>query len=226
MRELSKNKIFCINLSFPNPNEKSFTNINFKSNNINQLFYICPVLATNNLGLSSSYFLDDVGIYKITNNTLLNSINQLRSQMSNRWDDQLLRKVILKAQRVYCNQSKIFHDIEMINVNKLNYLDMEHWLFQISSDVDPYHQLLLQTAELDSDSENKPLSVNIDKTFEDKLLIYTDSSALSAGFVLVQVDENLHFHPIMAESSFCEIRKAYLNSVQRGIKLTFGITKM
>ena len=134
------------------------------------MFYICPVLATNNLGLSSSYFLDDVGIYKITNNTLLNSINQLRSQMSNRWDDQLLREVILEAQSVYCNQSKIFHDIEMINVNKLKYLNLERWVFQFSTDFVPNHQLLLQTAELDSDSENKPLSVNIDKTFEDHKL--------------------------------------------------------
>ena len=77
---------------------------------------------------------------------------------------------------------------------------MERWVFQFSTDFVPNHQLLLQTAELDSDSENKPLSVNIDKTFGDKLLIYTDNSALSAGFVLVKVDENLHFHPIMAES--------------------------
>ena len=108
------------------------------------MFYICPVLTTNNLGLSSSYFLDDVGIYKITNNTLLNSINQLRSQMSNRWDNQLLRRVILQAQDVYCNQSKIYHDIEMININKLNYLDIEHCLFQIFSDFVPNHQLLSQ----------------------------------------------------------------------------------
>ena len=34
----------------------------------------------------------------------------------------------------------------------------------------------------------------------DKLLIYTDSSVLSAGFVIVIVDENMHFHPVMCES--------------------------
>ena len=39
--ELSKNKIFVINLSFTNPN-KSFTNINFKKNYINKLFLYAP----------------------------------------------------------------------------------------------------------------------------------------------------------------------------------------
>ena len=43
-------------------------------------------------------------------------------------------------------------------------------MFQISSEFDPYHQLLLQSAELNLDSETKPLSVNIDKTFEDHKL--------------------------------------------------------
>ena len=89
LRELSKNKIFVINLSFTNPN-KSFTNINFKTNYINKLIFICPVLATNNLGLCNAYFYDSIGIKKITNRTLLNSVNKMRSKMSDKWDDRLL----------------------------------------------------------------------------------------------------------------------------------------
>ena len=34
----------------------------------------------------------------------------------------------------------------------------------------------------------------------DRLLIFTDSSILAAGFTLVKCDSNLHFYPILAES--------------------------
>ena len=120
---------------------------------------MCPILPTNKLALRSSYFLDN-GMYKINNESLLIRINELRSQTSH-WDDKLLKEVNLEAQSVYSRQSGNCHDIKLSHVNKLKYLNLEHWVFQISTDFVPIPQLLLQTAELDSDSENKHLSVDI-----------------------------------------------------------------
>ena len=60
----------------------------------------------------------------------------------------------------------------------------------------------------------------------DKLLIYTDSSALSAGFVLVRVDENLHFHPIMAESRlFVKSEKRTSIVFQEALSLLLALQK-
>ena len=60
----------------------------------------------------------------------------------------------------------------------------------------------------------------------DRLLIFTDSSCLSAGFVLVKCDSNLHFYPILAESRlFIKAEKRQSIIFKEALSLLFALER-
>ena len=61
---------------------------------------------------------------------------------------------------------------------------------------------------------------------QDRLLIFTDSSCLSAGYVLVKCDSNLHFYPILAENRlFVKAEKRQSIVFKEALSLLFALER-
>ena len=152
----------CFTLPYlTNPRFKNFaTNINNKSNiNNNSNIYVCYPKPLNNV-IMYMFLIDSCGIIKVNNRNL---IVRLHEMMMTQCNDSHLQEVIKEVNDVVFSQSKDYC-IFLNQVHRLEYLDLNSWLFHNIKMFIQHSEILCQSTEIKTN--DTPLNIEIDKPFE------------------------------------------------------------
>ena len=98
---------------------------------------------------------------RINDKPLLARLNKVMQQTEN-CDESHLQRIISEVQDIFSKRKD--YDILLSQIHRLEYLNIENWLFHNIKIFMQYSEILCQTTELNSD--NKPLNIEIDKPFE------------------------------------------------------------